>query len=102
MYYILKKVFFLPGTFFPEVSGPLRSGYSGKILDFSSVEEARRYLFKKGVDRQDSPQSLYRGGIHNSRHGEYTRPEYKIRKQTKKSSGIDSEMESPSKPWRDQ
>jgi len=53
--------------------------YDSPML-FKTVDEAREYLAKFDITRQLSPQRYCEEGVYVTRHGEYERPDYWIRR----------------------
>ena len=81
MYYILIQYFFHPGTFNVPTDDYIRDEYRcGRRITFDSVAAAKDYLAGEGVTWEVTPQHYQFEGNYTLRHGEYSRPSYKIRK----------------------
>ena len=103
MYYILIRYYFHEGTLHAKEDGPMVDGPWGPItvkqqwlydgqpgwssqpeykrpMLFKTVDEARDYLAQFDITRQLSPQRFCEEGVYVTRHGEYERPDYWIRK----------------------
>ena len=82
MFYILKKYFYLSGTFNAPKSGPMVKewNYPAEILTFESIKAAQKHLLQWGIDDQISAQTFEHSGRYVLSHGEFARPKFQIRK----------------------
>ncbi len=80
-YYIKATYHYYSGTFNAPKDGAVKDEY-GKRLEFDSVEDAEKYLLNElGGTKSPSGKNLYfPKGIYHLSHGEYSQPEYSIRK----------------------
>lgn len=79
MYYVNIQHFYYQGTFNTPKDGPMTDRWGDKKI-FKSVQHAKEYLWSIGITETITKQSLTSDGMYYLEHGEYERPQYKIRK----------------------
>ena len=80
MFYILVRPYYYSTTLNPMVSHKMYCPWTNEPLLFDTVEDAKKHLKSEGITTQLSAQKFILAGDYHLSHGEYSRPDYWIRK----------------------